>query len=143
MLSKATVIELRAELETIERRAQALRLLLSEQTTFPADFAVQSIHQEPTRRRRKLISAYSVKPGDEVRSDKRTGTLADFVRAALRELDRPCSSREVTELIKSRGDFPSTKRDLSQAVSVELFRLAKSGSGGVKKLERGVYAIAG
>ena len=117
MLSEQTLRELRAELGVLRRRVGAIESILEGVSTMA-----------PARASRRQNTAEK-------------GSFADDVRAALRSIGRTATSREVADWLENHGGPQRTQRPLRSAVSVELFRMAKKGTGGVEKVARGRYRI--
>lgn len=71
------------------------------------------------------------------------GTFASQVRQALRAIGT-ATSREVSARLVEQG-LPEMKngKPLKDTISVELFRMSRKGTGGVRKVSRGHYRIDG
>lgn len=70
------------------------------------------------------------------------GSFAANVRKALAKIGGTATSREVAQYMIDMGEPPEKNRKpLRNTVAVELFRMSKKGTGGVKRISRGCYEI--
>ena len=118
MLSLQTIQELRSELVELQRRASAIEAILA---------GVNDVAQE-----RPIIPPPPV---------AENGTFASEIRRALRAIGRTTTSRDLAAWIEQQGGSRYTTRPLRSAVAVELFRMSKKATGGVRKVSRGRYRI--
>jgi len=125
MLSKEIITELREEALRLRRQASLIDEFLR-----GVDEA-----QSSTGEASAILGPSVTMPTD--------GTFAGKIRAALREIGHPTTSRAVASRLITHGS-PTLKngKPLRNSVSVELFRMAKNGTGGVRKVSRGVYRVA-
>lgn len=124
MLSLSTISELRTELSRLRRRVELLEQLLEEHSQPEKNHDLSSGHGTPSA------------------STPPNGSFAAGVRRALRSIGRVTDSARVGDRMILDG-HPTQKggKPIKNRVAVELFRMAKKGSHGVRKVSRGKYKI--
>lgn len=131
MLSKKVIRELRSEAIRFRRQADRIDEFLEElgnENGSPAGANGSNIEDS-------LSLAVPSDPLNESFSDK--------IRSALRDIGHTASSRDVADRMIELGDSPPERngKPLRQVIAVELFRMSKRETGGVRKIERGRYKM--
>lgn len=127
MLSRRTIEELKEERQRLRRQLLALEQLLGDSAPDPA------AHERGV--------GEAVNLAHTPIKIEQNGTFASKVRAALAEVARVASSREVAEYMIANGSPEEMNgRPLKERVAVELFRSADL-QRGVKKVSRGRYRV--
>ena len=127
LLSKRTILALEDERRRLRRQLSSLEQLLADAKS-EADGVDGNGHDESL--------------ADTMGADSRgsNGSFAADVRMALKQIGKIASSSEVVRQMILSGLIDESDKRLNR-VSVELFRSAKKGIGGVRKVSRGRYRI--
>lgn len=126
MLNKTTIADLQREIVRLREEADALESLLARYGLASDNGTIRSEHHGSNK---------------TVDISEKSDTFSGIVRSALRAINRTATSGEVANWITKNVPDPRTSRPLRGAVSVELFRMAKKQTGGVRKTGRGRYRI--
>lgn len=129
MLTDRTIQELKDEATLLRRQADLIDQFLKGLEATRKVNRVTTIVSEPV-----TVNLTSVLAGN--------GSLSSQIRSALQDIGSAANSRHVArQMIQAGCPKERNGKPLRERVSVELFRMARRGTGGVKKVRRGFYKI--